>query len=104
MDAKEFLDVLASQGGAIVSSNECSEMEIADAAARGDFYVNEDSLGFIRRTQKWLNLHRDNKLPTEEDIKQYIKDLKFSPALSEETKSLVGINILAFYEWLTGNH
>jgi hypothetical protein len=54
-DVKEMLGDLARLGGAIVSSNECTDFEVAQTAACGRFYVNEaDALGFVRRPKEWL--------------------------------------------------
>lgn len=52
--ADEFLHRLMTNGGAIVSSNMCSDMEIADARLRGDFYVDVDGLGYVLRMKEWL--------------------------------------------------
>lgn len=52
--AEHLLDRLVSRGGAIVSSNDCSQLEIADAQARGDFYVDENGLGYVLRLKTWL--------------------------------------------------
>lgn len=53
-NADELIQKLVEQGGAIVSSGDCSEMEIADARARGDFYVDENGMGFVLRLRRWL--------------------------------------------------
>ena len=53
--ADELLARLVEKGGAIVSSNDCSEMEIADARVRGDFYVDANSLGYVLRLKLWLD-------------------------------------------------
>ena len=60
--ADEALARLVQRGGAIVSSNSCSELEIADARARGDFYVDEHGYGYVLRLKAWLDrVHaRDN--------------------------------------------
>jgi|APSaa5957512535_1039671.scaffolds.fasta_scaffold64314_2 hypothetical protein len=52
---EEMFNKLASEGGAIVSSGRCSEMEIANARARGDFFVDKDGLGYVLRLKKWLD-------------------------------------------------
>ena len=52
---EEMFARLAREGGCIVSSGAASEMEIADARVRGDFYVDEDGLGFILRSKAWLD-------------------------------------------------
>jgi len=52
--ANDLLNKLVRDGGAIVSSGECSEMEISDARARGDFYVDDNSMGYVLRHKEWL--------------------------------------------------
>jgi hypothetical protein len=56
MRPKELIDQLVTEGGAIVSSGDCSEIEITNAQATGRFAVREDALGFVRRTKEWLAL------------------------------------------------
>lgn len=53
--AEEMLARLVERGSAIVSSGSCSEMEIADAHARGDFYVDHDGYGYVLRLRAWLD-------------------------------------------------
>ena len=53
--ADDLIQRLVSHGGAIVSSGDCSEMEIADARVRGDFYVDDNGLGYVIRLKKWLD-------------------------------------------------
>lgn len=55
---KEFLEKLRS-GGAIVSSNECSQMELADANITGRFFIDEDGYGYVWRTPEWLKTRED---------------------------------------------
>lgn len=52
----QLLGKLITDGGAIVSSNECSEMEIANAQATGRFAVDAEGFGYVRRTKEWLAL------------------------------------------------
>ncbi len=54
---EKLLEKLKSEGGCIVSSGDCSEMEIADAQARGDFYVDANHFGYVRRLPGWLARH-----------------------------------------------
>ncbi|MDP1580990.1 MAG: hypothetical protein Q8M02_11970 [Candidatus Didemnitutus sp.] len=61
MTTKQLIEQLISDGGAIVSSADCSEVEIADAQAAGRFSV-EDSLGFVRRTKEWLALQKAREI------------------------------------------
>lgn len=54
MTIRQLVDKLATEGGCLVSSADCSQMEIANAQARGDFSVDENGLGFVRRLPEWL--------------------------------------------------
>ena len=48
-DAKTFLALLL-KGGSIVSSNDCSEGEIAMARACHRFHVDENHFGYVYRS------------------------------------------------------
>jgi hypothetical protein len=61
MTTDQLINQLAADGGAIVTSGECSEMEIADAQATGRFYVREDGIGFVRRYSEWLRRQSDRE-------------------------------------------
>jgi hypothetical protein len=54
---EEMLDKMGNQGGCIVSSADADEIEIADARARGDFYVDAEGYGYILRLPEWLARH-----------------------------------------------
>lgn len=56
MTTDQLIEQLIVNGGAIVSSGDCSEMEIVYARADGRFAAREDGLGFVRRTKEWLNI------------------------------------------------
>lgn len=56
MTINQLIDQLVTDGGAIVSSGDCSEIEIANAKATGRFSVRDDGMGFVRRTSEWLAL------------------------------------------------
>lgn len=56
MTPVQLFEQVAIYGGAIVSTGDCSEMEIADAKANGRFSILEDGTGFVRRTKEWLAL------------------------------------------------
>lgn len=58
MTPTELIERLCFEGGAIVSSNECSEMEIADAMATKRFAVDEEGFGYVRRYKEWLERHK----------------------------------------------
>jgi len=53
MDITQFLEALCRERGAIVSSNDCSEIEIVYARACNRFYVDSNGLGYVLRTQAW---------------------------------------------------
>lgn len=48
-------NAVADEGGAIVLSSECSVMEIADARLHHRMFVDDQGIGFVRRSQKWLD-------------------------------------------------
>lgn len=50
----DLLVDLTNDGGAIVCSSQCSELEISHARIQGRFAVTEEGLGFVRRPQQWL--------------------------------------------------
>ena len=56
MTINQLIQQVVTEGGAIVSSGDCTEMEIADARARGRFSVRDDGMGFVRRSKEWLAL------------------------------------------------
>ena len=53
----QLFSKLKNNGGCIVSSGDCSTMEIADAQARGDFAVDGDGFGYVLRPHAWLQKH-----------------------------------------------
>lgn len=55
---ENFLFKLRS-GGAIVSSNECSEIEISNARVTDRFFVDNDGYGYVWRTPEWLKTRED---------------------------------------------
>lgn len=56
MTPQQLIEKMTKEGGAIVSSNSCSEIEIANARTTDRFAVNDDGLGYILRTPEWLRL------------------------------------------------
>jgi hypothetical protein len=54
---KVLFEKLKKEGGCIVSSADCSELEIADARVRGDFFADENGFGYVRRLPEWLQKH-----------------------------------------------
>jgi len=56
MNPTEFLEKLMRDGGAIVMSQECTQMTIADAAADGRMLVHPDGIGFVLLPQRWLDI------------------------------------------------
>lgn len=49
----DILTALIDERGAIVSSADCSEMELAFARKEGRFYVDKDGFGFVLRMRLW---------------------------------------------------
>ena len=58
MNELEFLKKLKN-GGAIVCSGECSEIEIVDARLTDRFFVDEDGFGYVLRYPVWLKSRED---------------------------------------------
>ena len=58
MTPTELLKQLVREGGAIVTTAECSVMEIADARATLRMAVDEDGIGYVRRYPEWLDRHK----------------------------------------------
>jgi len=56
MTMNQLINQLVTDGGAIVSSGDCSQIEIANAQSTGRFTVRDDGMGFVRRTKGWLAL------------------------------------------------
>lgn len=50
-EARNFLHRLKAERGAIVSSGDCSAIEIAEAQACRRFYVDEDGYGYVLRAR-----------------------------------------------------
>lgn len=57
MTIQEMLDRMALNGGCIVSSADCDVIEISDARARGNMYVDHYGFGYILRLPEWLARH-----------------------------------------------
>lgn len=51
------LKKLTEEGGCIVSSADCNINEITNAQRRGDFWVDSNNMGFVRRLPEWLQKH-----------------------------------------------
>jgi hypothetical protein len=54
----QALAALVKDGGALVSSNECTPGEITFARAEERFFVTADGFGFVRRPVGWLRRER----------------------------------------------
>jgi hypothetical protein len=54
---KELIEKLASEGGCIVSSADCTIEEISNAHIRRDIHVDTSGFGYIRRPPEWLQRH-----------------------------------------------
>lgn len=57
----QLITQLIAEGGAIISSGECSEIEIADAQATCRFAARGDGVGFVRRHREWLALQKSRE-------------------------------------------
>lgn len=51
-----FLQRLTFEGGAIVCSEACSEMELVFARKENRFFVDENNYGYVLRLEKWRSL------------------------------------------------
>jgi hypothetical protein len=56
MEALKFLQRLATEDGAIVSSGICTALEISQARLENRFFVDHEGLGYILRSQKLRHL------------------------------------------------
>lgn len=61
MTVEQLIQQLVTNGGAIVSSADCSVLEIGDAQAAGRLAVDSHGFGFVRRPKEWTAL----QYPTE---------------------------------------
>lgn len=61
MNTETLIDQLIEQGGAIVSTSDCSEMEIANAQVDQRF-AHYGAFGLVRRTKEWLDLQRTREI------------------------------------------
>ena len=57
MTIEALLEKLGREGGCLVASADCDRIEIAEANARGDMYVDPNGLGYVRRIPEWLQRH-----------------------------------------------
>ena len=55
-DALKFIQRLASEDGAIVSSGFCGALEIANAQATNRFFVDHEGLGYVLRLKRWRQM------------------------------------------------
>ena len=62
MTPEQLIEKMLTDGGAIVSSGICSEVEIAVAKSCGRFAVDENGLGFILRPEQWLDACKNQGL------------------------------------------
>lgn len=83
MLTKDFLERLAESGGVIVSSNECTSLEITHARAEGHFLSLDNGLGFVIRPQAWVEKQKNiNPQPESEGV-----DLLVKAALAEVVRA-----------------
>lgn len=76
-EALKFLQRLASDNGAIVSSNSCPIEAIEQARLDGRFFVDNEGFGYIFRPKGWLNL-------AEESIRDQLHCKELDEILSQE--------------------
>jgi len=62
MTINQLINQLSREGGALVSSNDCSDIELADAKCTGRFSVNDDGHGFVLRSSEWLALQKAREI------------------------------------------
>jgi hypothetical protein len=62
MTTNQLINQLSRDGGALVSSNDCSEIELADAKSTGRFAVDDDGFGFVLRAKEWLALQKAREI------------------------------------------
>ena len=62
MTTNQLIDKLAEDGGALVSTVDCSEMEIAYAQSAGLFATRDDGCGFVLRSKEWLALQKTREI------------------------------------------
>jgi hypothetical protein len=71
MTSQEILDRLAN-GGALVRSNECSDIEITHARIGNRFFVRDDGYAYVLRTSEWLEsrekAHREQFARTQNQL------------------------------------
>lgn len=61
MDLATLINELVEHGGALVTSQECSEIELADARVTNRFAVDHEGIGYVRRTKEWLALQKSRE-------------------------------------------
>jgi len=87
MTTTQLIGQLAHDGGAIVSSNDCSEMEIASAQADGRFAVDAECYGYVRRTKEWLALQKAREIAHPNTDGRYSENTESSGGTSAPTIS-----------------
>lgn len=55
-EALKFVQRLATEDGAIVSSGVCSALEISNAQATNRFFVDQEGLGYVLRLRRWRQM------------------------------------------------
>lgn len=75
-EINQLFKMLKDKGGAIVSSNEAHEIEIAEARVTGRFSVDDDGFGFIWRYPEWLKKVSGKESLPAEPADKYAPDLK----------------------------
>ena len=90
-DISDLLNELSEVGGAIVSSDSCSEVEIANAQADGRFAVGDWGMGYVLRTPGWLQVceHAAELFSKAKDARKYVIAKADCSAIDPDAKYFV---------------
>jgi hypothetical protein len=113
----QALAALVKDGGALVSSNDCSVMEITAARACGRFFVTPDALGFVRRPKEWVaHVTQEPVRPTATAEETELRTLRRELQRLHWLRDTVGVDIERMFaraqkekdgreqpSWLTGD-
>jgi hypothetical protein len=73
MTENELINDLLTKGGAIVGSQHCTLLEIADAKVTNRFCILADGCGLVRRTKDWLDLQKKREIMHPNTDYKYLK-------------------------------
>ena len=62
MNTQQLLDRLVRDGGAIVSSDSCSVLEIRMAQGYNRFATNEEGMGFVLKSKEWVEMANEGAM------------------------------------------